>query len=301
MNPFPYIGRFAPSPTGPLHFGSLVAALGSYVQARARGGQWHVRIEDIDTPRCSPVFADTILRTLAAFGFEWDGAVVVQSQRQDVYRAALQQLKQAGWVYACGCSRREIADSSGHGLDGLVYPGTCRNGLGAGRLPRAQRLRTDDAPICFDDGLQGRVCQRLASEVGDFVLRRADGLFAYQLAVVVDDAALGVTEVVRGADLLASTPRQIYLQRLLGLPTPGYLHLPLVLNRDGQKLSKQTQAQALDVTQALPTLRRAMAFLNQPVPEQVDNLAAFWQWAGSAWDVRRLLRTPGAVTDTQNK
>jgi glutamyl-Q tRNA(Asp) synthetase len=282
MNPSPYIGRFAPSPTGPLHFGSLVAALGSYLQARTHGGQWHVRIEDVDTPRCSPAFADDMLRTLSAFGFEWDGAVVMQSQRQDAYRAALQQLKQADWVYACGCSRREIADSSTHGLDGLVYPGTCRNGLVSGRLSRAQRLRTDNAPICFDDGLQGRVCQRLESEVGDFVLHRADGLFAYQLAVVVDDAALGVTEVVRGADLLTSTPRQIYLQRLLGLPTPGYLHLPVVLNRDGQKLSKQTLAPALNAAQALALLQQAMAFLQQPVPA-VTSLAEFWRCAIATW------------------
>ncbi|MDP2024783.1 tRNA glutamyl-Q(34) synthetase GluQRS [Sulfuriferula sp.] len=288
-----YIGRFAPSPTGPLHFGSLVAALGSYLQARAHGGQWHVRMEDIDTPRCSPVMADDILRTLAAFGFEWTGAVMYQSQRLAAYRTALQQLQDAGWVYACGCSRLEIADSGVHGIDGLVYPGSCRDGLIQGHLPRAQRVRTDDLPLCFDDALQGRVCQRLASEVGDFVLNRADGLFAYQLAVVVDDAALGITEVVRGADLLASTPRQIYLQRLLGLPTPTYLHLPVALNADGQKLSKQTQARALKVDAALPLLCQAMAFLNQPVREDIATLAEFWRWATAVWSVAALPQARG--------
>ena len=288
-----YIGRFAPSPTGPLHFGSLVAALGSYLQARAHGGQWHVRMEDVDTPRCSPVMADDILRTLAAFGFEWTGAVMYQSQRLAAYRTALQQLQDAGWVYACGCSRLEIADSGVHGIDGLVYPGSCRDGLIQGHLPRAQRVRTDDLPLCFDDALQGRVCQRLASEVGDFVLNRADGLFAYQLAVVVDDAALGITEVVRGADLLASTPRQIYLQRLLGLPTPTYLHLPVALNADGQKLSKQTQARALKVDAALPLLCQAMAFLNQPVREDIATLAEFWRWATAVWSVAALPQARG--------
>ena len=293
MTASPYIGRFAPSPTGPLHFGSLVAALGSYLQARAHGGQWHVRMEDVDTTRCSPVMADDILRTLAAFGFEWTGAVMYQSQRLAAYRTALQQLQDAGWVYACGCSRLEIADSSVHGIDGLVYPGSCRDGLIQGHLPRAQRVRTDDLSLCFDDALQGRVCQRLASEVGDFVLNRADGLFAYQLAVVVDDAALGITEVVRGADLLASTPRQIYLQRLLGLPTPTYLHLPVALNADGQKLSKQTQARALNVDAALPLLCQAMAFLNQPVREDIATLAEFWRWATAIWSVAALPQARG--------
>lgn len=285
-----YRGRFAPSPSGPLHFGSLVAALGSCLQARAHGGQWHLRMEDLDIPRCSPGVADDILRTLAAFGFEWDGAVVYQSQRLDTYRAALARLQTAGWVYGCACTRREIADSSVIGIEGVVYPGACRNGVADGRAVRALRVRTDNDAICFDDALQGRVCQQLQSDIGDFVLLRADGIFAYQLAVVVDDAELGVTEVVRGADLLASTPRQIYLQRLLGLPAPGYLHLPIALNTQGQKLSKQTRAPALDVRDPLPALRQAMIFLNHPAPQGLDTLAAFWEWATAAWDVARLPR-----------
>lgn len=285
----PYIGRFAPSPSGPLHFGSLVAALGSCLQARANDGQWHLRMEDLDTPRCMSGMADDILHTLERFGFEWDGAVVYQSQRLPAYRAALDQLQAAGLVYGCACTRREIADSSLHGIEGVVYPGTCRHGLPPGRTARAQRLRTDNTPICFDDALQGRVCQQLQTDVGDFVVLRADGMFAYQLAVVVDDAQLGVSEVVRGADLLASTPRQIYLQNLLGLPNPAYLHLPVVLNATGQKLSKQTNAPALNPHRPLPELRRAMDFLGHPLAHDVDTVDGFWKWARSAWRPQQLL------------
>ena len=287
----PYIGRFAPSPTGPLHFGSLVAALGSYLQARMNHGQWHLRMEDLDTPRCMPGTADAILHALERFGFEWDGAVVYQSQRQPAYRAALDHLQATGQIYGCACTRREIADSSLHGIEGVVYPGTCRHGVPPGRAVRAQRVRTDNTRICFDDLLQGRVCQQLQTDLGDFVVLRADGIFAYQLAVVVDDAELGVTEVVRGADLLASTPRQIYLQNLLGLPNPAYLHLPVALNAAGQKLSKQTNAPALNPRHALPELCRAMAFLNHPVPDEVGTLDEFWRWARSVWRPQQLLRT----------
>ncbi len=289
----PYIGRFAPSPTGPLHFGSLVAALGSYLQARVNNGQWHLRMEDLDKPRCLPGMADTILHTLAQFGFEWDGAVVYQSQQQSAYRAALDQLQAAGHLYGCACTRREIADSSLHGIEGMVYPGTCRQGLPPDRAARALRVQTDNHPICFDDRLQGRVCQRLQHDLGDFVVRRADGIFAYQLAVVVDDARLGVTEVVRGADLLASTPRQIYLQHLLHLSTPSYLHLPVAVNAAGQKLSKQTNAAALNPHLPFPEMCRAMAFLGHPVPAEVNTLTQFWDWARSAWCPQRLLSKEG--------
>ncbi len=287
----PYIGRFAPSPTGPLHLGSLVAALGSYLQARMNHGQWHLRMEDLDPPRCMPGMAGNILHTLERFGFEWDGAVVYQSQRLPAYRAALDQLQATGMVYGCACTRREIADSSLHGIEGTVYPGTCRDGVPPGRTVRAQRVRTDTTPICFDDLLQGRICQRLQDDLGDFVVLRADGIFAYQLAVVVDDAQLDVTEVVRGADLLASTPRQIYLQNLLRLPNPAYLHLPVALNAMGQKLSKQTNAAALNPRNPLPDLRRAMTFLSHPVPDDVGTLEEFWGWAGPAWRPQQLLRT----------
>lgn len=287
----PYIGRFAPSPTGPLHFGSLVAALGSYLQARMNNGQWHLRMEDLDTPRCMPGTADAIQHTLERFGFKWDGAVVYQSQRQPAYRAALDHLQATGQIYGCACTRREIADSSLHGIEGVVYPGTCRHGVPPGRTVRTQRVRTDNTLICFDDMLQGRVCQQLQADLGDFVVLRADGIFAYQLAVVVDDAELGVTEVVRGADLLASTPRQIYLQNLLGLPNSTYLHLPAALNAAGKKLSKQTSAPALNPHHPLPELCRAMAFLSHPVPDDVGALDEFWGWARSAWRPQQLLHT----------
>ena len=215
----PYRGRFAPSPTGPLHFGSLVAAVGSWADARAHGGEWLVRMEDLDPPREVPGAADEILRTLEALGLEPDGPVVRQSERGDAYRAALDRLRDRGVLFACGCTRREIADSGLPGSDGgLVYPGTCRNGPPPGRPARALRVRVDDAVIAFDDALQGRVSQDLGRDVGDFVLLRADGFFAYQLAVVVDDAAQGITDVVRGIDLIDSTPRQIFLQRAARSP-----------------------------------------------------------------------------------
>lgn len=260
-----YTGRFAPSPTGPLHFGSLVAAVGSYLDARSHGGNWLVRMEDVDEPRCSPAAADNILRQLDLHGFEWDGEIFYQSTRKDLYQAALERLIQSGDAYPCGCTRREIADSSLHGIEGPVYPGTCRNGL-HGKPARAWRVRVADTPICFHDRLQGRQCQQLETDIGDFVLKRADGYFAYQLAVVVDDAEQGITHVVRGADLLASTPRQILLQQLLAYATPGYLHLPVVLNAAGQKLSKQTLAPALDAGLASQNLCQALGFLGLAPP-----------------------------------
>ena len=271
-----YRGRFAPSPTGPLHFGSLVAALGSYLDARARDGEWLVRMEDLDPPRAAPGAAADILRTLESLELHWDGAILRQSERGDAYQAALAELERMGATYPCACTRREIGDSALAGTDGsLVYPGTCRNGLLAGRTARATRLRVDDAVIEFDDAVQGRMRQPLAADVGDFVLRRADGLFAYQLAVVVDDAAQGITDVVRGADLLDSTPRQILLQRLLGAPTPRYLHLPVAINAAGEKLSKQTRAPPIDRARPGAALVAALEFLGQrPEPRLVDAPAA---------------------------
>lgn len=286
----PYRGRFAPSPTGPLHFGSLVAAIGSYLEARTRQGEWLVRIEDLDGPRVVAGAAESILRTLEAFGMDWDGDVVYQSQRNDAYHAALHLLRQHGLTYHCACTRREVADSWINGVDGVVYPGTCRNGIAAGRQPRALRVRTDDRAIDFEDGLQGPIRQRVESEIGDFVLHRADGYIAYQLAVVVDDAEQGVTDVVRGADLLDSTPRQMYLQRLLGYPTPAYLHLPVAANAHGEKLSKQTLAAPVDETQPLNALVRVMDFLGQKPPHELlpAGLETFWQWALANWNAARL-------------
>jgi glutamyl-Q tRNA(Asp) synthetase len=288
-----YRGRFAPSPTGPLHFGSLVAAVGSWADARAHGGEWLLRMEDLDPPREVPGAADEILRTLEALGLEADGPVIRQSERGDVYRAALDRLRDRGALFACGCTRREIADSGLPGSDGgLVYPGTCRNGPPPGRAARAQRVRVDDAEIAFDDALQGEVRQDLGREVGDFVLLRADGFVAYQLAVVVDDAAQGITDVVRGADLLDSTPRQILLQRLLDLPTPRYLHLPVATNAAGEKLSKQTGAPALDRSHPAPALVAALRFLGQPAPPALERATArtVLEWASANWDRARIPR-----------
>jgi len=264
-----YVGRFAPSPTGPLHFGSLVACLASYLDARARSGIWLVRMEDVDTGRCRSAYAEDILATLRAFAFDWDGPVMVQSRQVARYQAALQRLAAHQLTFACSCTRREIADSSIAGVDGPIYPGTCRL-RHLGDAGNAVRLRAPDEMICFVDRTQGRICQNLASDVGDFVLLRRDGLVAYQLAVVVDDADQGVTDVVRGADLLDSTARQICLQRALGLPTTTYLHLPVAVNEQGQKLSKQTLAPALSPAAASSLLVRALAFLGQPVPPGLE-------------------------------
>ncbi len=289
-----YRGRFAPSPTGPLHFGSLVAAVGSYLQARSQGGQWLVRIEDLDPPREVPGAADDILRTLEAFGFEWDGEVMYQSRRHEAYEAALEKLRHVGALYACGCTRREIADSSVNGIEGPVYPGTCRAGLASGKSARAWRVRVDGAVVEFDDLLQGRQRSALAEDIGDFVVKRADRLFAYQLAVVVDDAEQGITEVVRGADLLHSTPRQILLQRLLGLPTPRYLHLPVVLNEQGEKLSKQTFAAPAERANPLPALRQALELLGQMPPDRdIAGIADFWCWAIQNWSFASVPRKSG--------
>ena len=291
-----YRGRFAPSPSGPLHFGSLVAAVGSYLDARAHGGEWLLRMEDLDTPRNVPGAADGILATLEAYGFEWDGPVLWQSTRFAAYAAALERLIAAGLAYGCACSRKEIGDSGSHpAVDGgLAYPGTCRNGLPAGRAARAWRLRVDDTATGFVDRLQGSVVQHLESDVGDFVLRRADGLFAYQLAVAVDDEFQAISDVVRGADLLASTPRQIWLQRCLGYATPRYAHLPVASNAAGEKLSKQTLAPALEAGQAGPTLVRALNFLGQRVPAQLATAppAEVWAWALAHWSFAAIPRRP---------
>ncbi|WP_225897326.1 tRNA glutamyl-Q(34) synthetase GluQRS [Desulfuromonas sp. AOP6] len=265
------VGRFAPSPTGPLHFGSLVAAVGSYCLARRDGGKWLVRIEDLDRPREVAGAADLILSTLERLGFEWDEPPVYQSRRIARYKEVLKRLQAGGHVFPCACSRREILASAPHpGEEGPVYAGTCRQGLPPGRSPRSLRLRVPGDSLLFVDGVFGEVEQCLASAVGDFVLRRADGLFAYQLAVVVDDADSGVNQVVRGADLLHSTPRQIYLYACLGWPVPRYVHLPLALNAGGDKISKrQGEAATHHVGGDGRVLAQALRFLGQEVPAEL--------------------------------
>lgn len=287
-----YIGRFAPSPSGPLHFGSLVAAVGSYLDARAHQGQWLLRVDDVDAPRSVPGAAEGILRTLERFGFEWDGEVVWQSHRLAAYAGALEALRRDGHVYACACTRREIADSALARDGSRVYPGTCRDGLADGRSPRAWRVRAEGR-IGFEDVVQGWQEEDLATEVGDFVVLRADGQFAYQLAVVVDDAEAGVTHIVRGADLLDSTGRQRHLQRLLGYPEPVYAHLPVVVNHAGEKLSKQTLAAAIDDADIRAAWLAALAFLGQNPPAGLadsspDDIRA---WAIAHWSLARVPRT----------
>ncbi len=284
-----YVGRFAPSPTGPLHFGSLVAAVASWLDARAAGGQWRLRIEDVDTPRTVPGAIDAILRALERFGLAWDGAILRQCERTAAYQAALETLRAHGLVYRCRCSRREIADSATTGIDGAIYPGTCRAHPPGQEETCAERFRAASETVAFDDRVQGRVAQDVAREIGDFVVRRRDGLFAYQLAVVVDDAAQGVTDVVRGADLLASTPRQILLQRALAFATPRYLHVPVATDAEGHKLSKQTLALAVDPHDPLPALHAALRFLGQPAAEGPHARAVLAQ-AVAQWAPQRIPR-----------
>jgi len=285
-----YRGRFAPSPTGPLHFGSLVAALASWLDARAHGGCWLVRIEDLDPPREVEGAAQDIVATLAALGMESDEPVLVQSQRGPHYQAAFDRLDTRHSVYGCACSRSDVDLAIAAGGLASVYPGTCRNGT-AGRAPRAWRFRVPADEISFVDRASGSVREQLEHSTGDFVVRRADGLWAYQLAVVVDDAAQGITDVVRGADLLDNTARQIALQRALSLPTPRYLHVALVVNERGEKLSKQTGARALDRGDACGELERAARHLGLP---HIGATAVdpFLHAATAAWAERWLTLAP---------
>lgn len=279
----PYVGRFAPSPTGPLHFGSLMAASASYLQAKSQNGHWLVRMEDIDPPR-EPPGADTlILRALEAYGFAWDGRVLYQSTQDQWHRELIDRLVAEGAAYPCGCSRNDLARAA-RGPLGLIYPGTCRRGCTASRT--AIRVRTTDEPLGYDDLLQGSQSQRLESESGDFVIRRRDGLIAYQLAVAADDSAQGITQVMRGIDLMDSTPRQIHLQRLLGFATPQYAHVPVAVDARGRKLSKSTGARAVPIGEPRPVLVRALQALGQPVPAGLAeaSLDAIWAWARQRWD-----------------
>ncbi len=293
MTILPYRGRFAPSPTGNPHLGTLIAAVASYLQARSNDGEWLLRIEDVDTQRRVPGADDTLLKTLDAFGFEWDQAVVWQSRRTALYQQALEQLIDCERVFPCTCSRKLLAQTAAE-LSG-VYPGTCRTR----KLPlphaHAIRLRVADITIRFDDAVAGEFSQSLSHDCGDFVIKRRDGLFAYQLAVVVDDAQQGVTEVVRGADLLDSTPRQIYLQRCLDYAEPAYLHLPLILDHHGRKLSKSEGAAELDPAKPGLSLCIALRHLGQQPPAELAQArpADIWQWALENWDRSRIPKTPG--------
>lgn len=256
MTPSPYVGRFAPTPSGFLHFGSLVAALASWLDARAVGGRWLLRLEDTDPPREMPGARDAILHTLEGYGLEWDGEVVFQSQRHDAYAEVVERLFRQGLAYACTCSRKQLEGSNG------IYPGTCRN-AGHAREDAAIRLRVPELSYRFSDRVQGEFAQHLGREVGDFIIQRRDGLYAYQLAVVLDDAWQGVTDIVRGADLLDNTPRQLYLQELLGFSQPRYLHIPLIIQPDGHKLGKSYRSPPLAPEQATPLLLRALRALGQ--------------------------------------
>lgn len=292
-------GRFAPSPTGKLHAGSLTTAVGSYLEARTQGGEWLLRMEDLDPPREQAGAAADILFTLDALGFEWDGAVVYQSQRLAAYQAALDDLVAQGRAYPCACTRSDIARIAQRGIDGFVYPATCRTGLPADKSPRAWRLLVPQGDTTVLDALQAAQAQAVAHAVGDFVLKRADGFFAYQLAVVVDDAWQGITEVVRGADLLDSTPRQCVLQAALGVPRPRYAHLPLMVNAAGEKLSKQTLAPAISAQEGVAALKTALLRLNHPVPAECSTVGEVWAWASTHWRLAQV--TPHAVCVTEGK
>jgi glutamyl-Q tRNA(Asp) synthetase len=281
-----YIGRFAPSPTGPLHFGSLVTAVASYLDARSNRGKWLLRMEDLDKPREVSGAAANIISTLQAYGFEWDDTIMYQSQRTDAYERVLATLKKRQSIYPCTCTRKEIADSSEQsGIEGIIYPKTCLYQSIKEQHPVAWRIKTPDKSFHFKDAIHGDITQNLSIEIGDFVLKRVDGQFAYQLAVVVDDAAQGITNIVRGADLLNSTTRQIYLQQLLGYTQPHYMHIPIVTNELGQKLSKQTLAAPILVSEASMTLWLALDFLNQKPPESLkhQSIDQLWNWGISHW------------------
>jgi len=274
-----YQGRFAPAPTGPLHLGSLLTAVGSFLEARHQQGCWRVRIEDVDTSRVVSGASDGILRSLDRLGLHWDGTIIYQSQRQTAYQNILTALQARARVFPCACTRKRTK--------GKPYDGRCRAGLPEGESARAWRVQVPSDTISFVDGLQGEFSQALDEVVGDFIVKRGDGLFAYQLAVVVDDAAQGITHIVRGVDLLDSTPRQIYLQQLLNYPTPAYLHLPIIVNAEGHKLSKQNHAPAVDCENPIPLLYQILTWL-----------AEFWQWAIAHWQVDRVPKVTHLYADS---
>ncbi|MBD8561378.1 tRNA glutamyl-Q(34) synthetase GluQRS [Pseudomonas fluorescens] len=281
-----YIGRFAPTPSGHLHFGSLVAALASYLDARAHHGRWLMRMEDLDPPREEPGAQAAILHALESYGFEWDGELVRQSERHDAYAKVLNDMFNHGLAYACTCSRKQLAPYNG------VYPGLCRN-AGHAQQDAAIRLRVPELEYHFIDRVQGEFRQHLGRDAGDFIIRRRDGLYAYQLAVVLDDAWQGITDIVRGADLLDSTPRQLYLQELLGLRQPRYLHVPLIVQPDGNKLGKSYRSAPLTADQATPLLLRALRALGQQADTQLLHASPreLLDWGIAHWDATRIPRT----------
>jgi len=282
-----YIGRFAPSPTGHLHLGSLLAAVASYCQARHHNGQWLIRMEDLDPPREVEGAAESIIQTLHNFGFEHDGDIIRQSQqdRQQAYHLALQHLQNRGLVYACTCSRRQLREHR-------IYPGTCRKRQRPLDQPHSLRLRVADKSYPVDDKIQGRLTQNLATDCGDFNLRRKDGLIGYQLAVVVDDAYQNVTEVVRGVDILDSTPRQLYLIELLGYQVPSYAHIPVIIGADGHKLSKQTFAQEIHLEEPYPLIRLCLQLLGQRPPQlDVKSASVLLHWACQNWNLSDIPQT----------
>jgi glutamyl-Q tRNA(Asp) synthetase len=274
-----YIGRFAPSPTGPLHLGSLIGALASFLDARANHGQWLLRMEDLDPPREIPGAAQQILDCLIAHGLNWDGDVLWQSTRHNAYQACLQALQAEQKVFYCSCIRADIRAMGG------IYSGHCRQQLNPPDSDFSIRLRVDDTPIQFCDSIQGNYRQQLQRDVGDFIIVRKDKLFAYQLAVVVDDAFQNITHIVRGSDLLDSTPRQIFLQQQLGLDTPHYAHFPVITNHEGQKFSKQTHAPALSPDNAINNLLIALQFLNQALPPEQHTIETLLSWAIEHWSL----------------
>ena len=281
-DPASYVGRFAPSPTGPLHFGSLLAAVASYGQALANDGRWLIRIENIDPPREQPGADKQIIETLETYGFEWDGDVSYQSDFSPRHEELVASLVEAGLAYPCSCSRRDLADCP-RGPLGTIYPGTCRSGCVSSDA--SIRLRVDDSPVGFEDALQGYYEQRLESESGDFVIKRRDGLIAYHLAVVADDFDQGISEVVRGVDLLDSTPRQIHIQRQLGFQTPAYMHIPVAVNDQGQKLSKSHGSPAIRTDKAAAEVCLALRCLKQDPPDELASydLRTIWHWVSRNW------------------
>lgn len=299
------VGRFAPSPTGALHTGSLVAAVGSWLMARSRGGRWLLRIDDLDTPRRAPGMADDIMRTLERFALVWDGEAASQSRHSEAYEQAFAELAERGVVYPCGCSRKDIARaaSAPHPEDDcFLYPGSCRDGMRDGAVTRSWRVRVTDEEVSFEDLRRGRVSQRLCSRCGDFVIRRGDGGFAYQLAVVLDDYVTGVNQVVRGDDLLPSTPRQIYLQQLLGLPRPEYCHLPLVTGAGGAKLSKRDNlvSHQLGFVRGKEgvLLHGVLRFLGQEPPRALTYASCeeILQWGARHFDANRIPTAGGELS-----
>lgn len=299
------IGRFAPSPTGDLHQGSLLTAVASYLAAKTVGGQWLLRIEDVDEPRCSPRHTRAILETLENFGFEWDGAVIYQSQRRIEYEEVFQSLIDKRWVYPCTCSRKTVTESGRLGIDGVIYNGRCANQKNnvsntVFEKPNlAWRFHVPNQVFSYIDGLMGQQSSFAAQEFGDFVVLRSDGFFAYQLAVVVDDLAQGVNQIVRGSDLLHSTPRQLTLYHALNATPPHYLHLPLVVNANGEKLSKQTKAQAVSSANdtRVQTLKLALHQLGQNPPAEINQLPELWHWSFENWNTK-LIRTPSIIMST---